>query len=90
MSRILYSGYVGAIAYAAKRRTACRSLLADLVADDAADCRAANRPEGAATGQNGAADGSDSGPDGGVLVPGRHICTAAKDNHQGDRNRSER
>ena len=58
------------------RPTRLPSALADLVADDAANSGAADRPEGAAPGENCAADGARAGTNGHIAVAGGHIAAA--------------
>ncbi len=53
-------------------------LFTDLVTDDAANSRAADRSDSAAAREHGTADGTDTGTDRGALVPIRHPGTTAQ------------
>src|SRR4249920_3474272 len=57
------------------------SLFADLMADDAADCCATDRADGAAARKRGASDCTDSGANCGVLVLLRHPGTTTQAEH---------
>jgi len=68
------------------RCIACRSLLADFVADHAADGSAAYGSDCAAARQDRTAGGTDTGTDRGAFVLRRHAGTSTQANQEGDGN----